>query len=106
MRILLDENLPIDLARRLEPHEVQTVTGVGWEGVKNGELLRRAAENFDAFLTMDRNLEFQQPLARQPFGIVLIRASSNRMAHLEPLLPLILEALDGLNAGDVRHVAS
>jgi hypothetical protein len=46
-----------------------------WEGVQNGELLRRAAGRFDVLVTMDRNLEIQQPLARQPFGIVLVRAA-------------------------------
>jgi predicted nuclease of predicted toxin-antitoxin system len=45
MRILLDENLPLDLARDLLGHDVQTVVGLGWEGAKNGELLRRAASN-------------------------------------------------------------
>ena len=43
MRVLLDENLPLDLARELLGHDVQTVAGLGWEEVKNGELLRRAA---------------------------------------------------------------
>ncbi len=66
MRVLLDENLPVDLAPELSVsgHEMATVIGLGWEGVRNGELLRRAASRFDAFVTMDRNLEFQQPLAR------------------------------------------
>jgi predicted nuclease of predicted toxin-antitoxin system len=59
MRVLLDENLPLDLARDLSGHDVQTVVGLGWEGVKNGELLRRAAGHSDALVTMDRNLEFQ-----------------------------------------------
>jgi len=56
MRVLLDENLPLDLARDLLGHHVQTVVGLGWEGVKNGELLCRAAGHFDALVTMDRNL--------------------------------------------------
>jgi predicted nuclease of predicted toxin-antitoxin system len=79
MRVLLDENLPLDLTRDFRQHEVQTVAGLGWKGVKNGELLRRIAGHFDVLVTMDRNLEFQQPLARQPFGVVVVRAVSNRM---------------------------
>ena len=71
MRVLLDGNLPVDLAHDLQVHEVQTVTGLGWQGVKNGELLRRAAGHFDTLVTMDSNLEFQQPLTRQPFGVVV-----------------------------------
>ena len=106
MRVLLDENLPVDLAPELPAHKVETVTGLGWEGVNNGELLRRAAGQFDALVTMDRNLELQQPLARQPFGVVLVRAASNRMLHLRPLVPAILEALEGLRPGELRRVGA
>lgn len=48
MRVLLDENVPVDLALELGGHEVATVIGLGWEGIKNGELLRRAGGRFDA----------------------------------------------------------
>lgn len=104
MRVLFDENLPLDLAHDFRQHEVQTVAGLGWEGVKNGELLQRSAGRFDALVTMDRSLEFQQPLTRQPFGVVVIRAVSNRMLHLKPLVPAILSALDGLSPGELRRV--
>jgi hypothetical protein len=106
VRVLLDENLPLDLARELPGHDVQTVVGLGWEGVKNGELLRRAAWRFDALITMDRNLEFQQPLAQQPFGVVVVQAASNRMLHLKPVVPAILAALRGLRAGVLRRVGA
>ena len=106
MRVLLDENLPIDLAVMLRGHEVQTVIGLGWAGVQNGELLRRATDRFDAFVTMDRNIEFQQVLAQQSFGAVLMRARSNRMVHLQPLVPALLDALDGLKPGEIRRAGA
>jgi predicted nuclease of predicted toxin-antitoxin system len=56
MRILLDESLPRRLARELHGHEVKTVAEMRWSGVDNGELLRRAAEQFDFFVTADQNL--------------------------------------------------
>ena len=104
MRVLLDENLPRDLAKELSDHQVQTVVGMGWSGVKNGELLRRARGQFDALITMDSNLSFQQTLDQQPFGVLLISAVSNRMAHLRPLIPDIMTALDGIRAGELRRV--
>jgi hypothetical protein len=104
VRVLLDENLPLDLAPELLGHDVQTVVGLAWQGVKNGELLRRTAGRFDALITMDRNLEFQQPLAQQPFGVVIVGVASNRMLHLKPVVPAILSALHGLRAGEVRQV--
>jgi hypothetical protein len=66
-------------------HEVRTVQQQGWKGLRNGELLRRAADaGFEVFITADQNLEFQQNLARSPLGIVVLVAPSNA---LEDLLP-------------------
>ena len=106
MRVLLDENLPIGLAGHLAPHHVETVSGLGWAGIKNGELLRRATGEFDVPLTMDRNLRDQQPLAEQSFGVVLIRAVSNRIADLIPLVPAMLAAIDGISPGELRRVGA
>ena len=106
MRVLLDENLPHDLAQALAEHEVVTVQGLGWSGLKNRELLRRAAGQMDAFITMDSNLQFQQRLEGLSFGVVVIHARSNRMADLLPIIEFVLVALAGLLPGAVRHVGS
>lgn len=106
MRILLDEQLPLDLAAELVGHEVHTVVGLGWQGVTNGELLRRASGRFEALVTMDRNLEFQQNLDMLPFGVILLRAASNRMVHLRPLVPAVLSALQGIAPGALRRVGA
>lgn len=106
MRVLLDENLPRDLALVLAGHEVVTVQALGWPGLKNGELLRRAAGRVDAFVTMDSNLEFQQRLEGFTFGTVVIHARSNRVADLLPLTNLVLAALADLPPGTVRHVGA
>ena len=79
MRVLLDEQLPRHLTRELRGHEVSTVQQKGWAGLKNGELLRRAADaGFEVFLTADRNLEFQQNLHK--------RAGSNPASCAEQCL--------------------
>jgi len=59
VRVLLDKQLPLDLAAMLEGHAATTVTGRGWAGVKNGDLLRRMRGEYDALLTMDQGIEFQ-----------------------------------------------
>ena len=74
MRVLLDENLPHDLIAALSKHDVSTVQGLGWAGVENGELLRRASGHTDAFITMDRRLQREQNLSVVPFGVVLMAA--------------------------------
>lgn len=106
MRVLLDESLPHDLAAELGGHDIQTVVGVGWAGLQNGELLRRAPGQFDVFVTMDQNIPFQQNVPALRVGVVLIRAPSNRMADLRPLVPALLGALDGIQPGELRRVGA
>ena len=104
MRILLDEDLPRRLAALLVGHEVSTVQRSGWTGIKNGELLSLAAAQFDVFVSMDGNLEFQQNISALPIAVLIIRAMSNRMEHLTSLVPAILQELDNIPARSLRKV--
>jgi predicted nuclease of predicted toxin-antitoxin system len=98
MRIRLDESLPHDLAPLITGHEVSTVRDQGWSSTKNGRLLALAAVNFDVFITADRNLEFQQNVAKLPIAVVVLLARKNRIQDLEPLLPELAELLSRLPA--------
>lgn len=104
MRILLDEDLPRRLGKYLVGHYAETVPRCGWAGVKNGRLLALAATRFDVFLTMDQNLEFQQNLATLPVAVLVIDAVSNRIKHLEPLVPELLAAIENVQPKTLRHV--
>lgn len=106
MRVLLDENLPHDLIDALSSHSVFTVQGLGWSGVKNGDLLKRASGHIDGFVTMDRNLEREHDLSALPFGVIILRAGSNRVPDLLPLVPETLAALDRLEPGTIERVGS
>jgi len=106
MRLLLDENFPTDFAKFLVGYDVVTVHSLGWSGVKNGELLRRAHGVCEVFVTLDRSLEFQQNIKVLPFGVVVVRAISNRMAHLTPHIGSILEAASRVSPGTVEKAGS
>ena len=106
MRVLLDENLPHDLIATLVGHEVVTVQGLGWAGTLNGELLKLAGEVADVFVTMDRKLERQHDLTNCPFGVVVIRARSNQMQELLPLVGALLEAVTTVKPGQVARVGA
>ncbi len=93
MRILLDECLPRKLKAHLQPHEARTVPEMGWAGLKNGRLLSLAEAEFDVFLTVDRNLPYQQNLSSYKISIVVIATGSNRLKSLVPVVPAILDAL-------------
>ena len=77
-------------------HDVSTVSDEAWTSLTNGALLRQAAERFDVLLTADQNIEFQQNLAKLPLAVVVLVASSNRLESLEPLVPLLMAALETL----------
>lgn len=106
MRLPLDENFPADFAKLLVGHHVATVHSLGWSGIKNGELLRRANAVCEDFLTLDRNLEFQQHIKVLPFGIVVVCTVSNRMVHLSQHVNGILEAVAIVTPGTVLKVGS
>jgi predicted nuclease of predicted toxin-antitoxin system len=106
MRILLDEDLPRRLAELLVGHEVSTVQRRGWSGIKNGLLLGLAGAEFDVFLTMDRNLEFQQNLAALPIAVLVVEALSNRLEHLVPLVPAILKELNHIPPRSLRKTSA
>ena len=104
MRILLDEDLPRRLGALLIGHETSTVQRSGWSGIKNGRLLALAATKFDAFLTMDGGLEFQQNLKTLPVAVLIVEALSNRIEHLEPLMPEVLKELNHILPRTLRRV--
>lgn len=94
MKVLLDENLPQDVRHLLPGHEAFTVGYLGWKGIENGELLRKAAEaGFDVVLTKDAAIEQEHPLHALPIAVVIVRSATNAIDDIRPLMPAVLEAL-------------
>jgi hypothetical protein len=91
VRVLLDECLPKRLKRELVGHEARTAPEMGWASTLNGELFALAVGQFDAFLTADRNLSYQQDVSSFDIAIVVLVARSNRFEDLRTLTPRILE---------------
>ena len=99
MRLLLDECVPARLRKALPSHQVSTVGLEGWSGVKNGKLLALAASKFDAFITVDKNLPYQQNTSSLPVAVVVLDALSNELPYLLPLVPALEAALESLKLG-------
>jgi len=95
MKILLDESLPRKLKNDFPAnHEIFSVKDMNWLGKKNGELLQLIIENnFEIFVTVDRNLPYQQNLQRLPFTIMVLCALNNRRDTLQKLVPAIFEKI-------------
>jgi hypothetical protein len=105
LRILIDECVPRPLKRHLRAHEAQTVAEAGFAGLKNGQLLRQAEGNFDVFVTTDKSLQHQQNLSAWTMAFVLLRAISNDIADLEPLIPELLMRLPEVRPGTLTVIA-
>lgn len=99
MKLLLDECIDRRLAREFSGQNIKTVPQMGWSGTKNGKLLALAEKEFDVFITVDRNLLFEQNLPKFDLAVVVLKAYSNRLSDLKPLVPKILELLPNLNKG-------
>ena len=106
MRVLLDESVPRQLGPRLEGHQVVTVPRAGWAGLGNGELLRRAAGQFDVLVTGDQNLEYQQNLRGLQLAIVVVVAPNNRVETFLALSERIAAAIASAQTGTVTRVAA
>lgn len=95
MRIILDECVPSIVKRRLPALNIITVQEIGWSGIKNGELLKHVAAEFDLFITSDKNLRHQQNLAVLNIAVLLL--PSNQVPAIEAILTDIEEAIKGLS---------
>src|SRR5438876_10100786 len=104
MRLLLDECVPRRLKRELRRHEAKTVQDMGWAGIPNGALLRLADGQFDALLTVDQGIEYQQNLSGLSISVVIMLAPSNDVDDLRPLLPAVEGVLTSLRPGQIMQV--
>ena len=106
MRLLLDECLPRRLKRDLVGHDVRTVPEMGWASRQNGDLLGLAQHEFDVFLTVDRNLSFQQDVNKFSIAVVVLIAKGNRHADLQPLVADVLAIVGAVLPGQIVKVGA
>ena len=104
MRLLLDECLPRTLKKEFRGYTIKTVPEMGWAGKKNGELLRLAEKEFDVFITLDQNLQYQQNLSKSSMAVALLSVKNNCYESVKPLIPKILSTLSHLRSGQVIRI--
>jgi hypothetical protein len=105
MKLLLDECVVRDLKRDLAAHDVSTVVEAGFGGLENGQLLRAAAGKYDIFITVDRNLPFQQNIASLQIAVLILSSTGITYADLKPLVPKILSQLSTTQPGRIYRVS-
>ena len=103
MRVLLDEGVPDIIQKRLKTIAIATVQELGWRGISNGDLLDLMSGRFDVLITTDKNIPFQQNLAKRNLSAIII--PSNRIRILKPLLPQIESAINRIHAGETIEIS-
>src|SRR5438105_13662180 len=111
MKVFVDECVNRRFIRRLTGHIFVHISDTPLRSTKNGALLHAVAPDYDVFLTRDTSIPFQQNLKRFPLAFVILRARSNSLADLLPLVSDLLAALDRITAsgyapGDLYEVAA
>ena len=102
MKILIDESVPRLRKLRLPQLDISTVLELGWAGMRNGELLRRAEEHFDIFVTADQNLRYQQNLSGRKLAILVL--PSNQVPLVARLVPVVETLLTTIQPGTIVDV--
>ena len=103
MHVLFDQGTPVPLRHHLPHHSIRTAFELGWSALKNGELLARAeAEGFEALVTTDRNLKYQQNLADRRIAIVVLSTTS--WPRIQANVSLVLQAIDAAKPGGYAEV--
>jgi hypothetical protein len=103
--VLLDECVDQELAREFVGLEVSHVVKMGWAGTKNGRLLELAERCFDVFVTVDRNIRYQQNISTYDIAVMILKGRSIDIEDLRPLIPKALAAMPSLKPGTVVEIA-
>ena len=106
MRVLLDECLPRKLKHELPGHEVVTVPEAGWAGKKNGELIQLASGRFDVLLTIDAGMTSIQSVSGLALAVIALKASSNRIEALRPLIGQLRDAVGQVRPGQLIRIVA
>jgi predicted nuclease of predicted toxin-antitoxin system len=101
MKVLLDECVTRKLKNDFQGHDVETVEGAGFKGLKNGELLRSASGQYEVLVTVDQNLQYQQNIKGLDLAVLVLAARRNTYEALHPLMDRAMEALEEIKPGEV-----
>ena len=104
MRLLLDESVAWQLRHYLPGHEAFTVGYMGWNGKGNGELLALARDGFDALITADQKLPYQQNVGETDVAVVILVSRTNGFDDLRLLVPDLLNRLNDVKRGQIAYI--
>lgn len=105
MKVLLDENVPESVLPAFDRYETRHVNELGWQGKKNGALLRAALEQeFTVLVTTDVNLYTQQKAVLHTLSVIVLRVFQNSLAGILPLVNDAQEIVARISPGTVEYL--
>ena len=100
MRVLLDNNVNRRFGRLINGHDVTHVQEIGWDKLKNGELIGAAeSAGFAVLITADKNMQYQQNLTSRSISIIVLGASRIALPNISPLAGQVNGVLENLSPG-------
>jgi hypothetical protein len=103
MRVLFDQGTPVPIKRHLAAHDVSLSADLGWDQLRNGDLLRIAEkEGYEVLLTTDKNLRYQQNLKERSIAIIVIGHS--QWPALQQHVQRVVDAVNGAAPGSYAEV--
>lgn len=103
MKVLFDQGTPVPLRRFLHPHVVDTADERGWSRLQNGDLLDHAESGqYDALITTDTNLKYQQNLTDRVIRILVLTTTS--WPRIREKTEEVRAALENLDQGGYFEV--
>jgi predicted nuclease of predicted toxin-antitoxin system len=103
MKVLFDQGTPVPLRDHLPNHIVETAYEKGWSHLKNGDLLTQAeAEGFDALITTDQNLRYQQNLSGRSISVIVLLTTN--WPRIKNHAELIAHVIDNLHPGSYEEI--
>jgi hypothetical protein len=88
----------VPLRRQLAGHEISTAYEMGWAKLSNGDLLAAAEKSFDAFITTDQNLRYQQNLSGRRLAILVLPTTS--WPEIQKHTSVVADSVNALKPGD------
>jgi hypothetical protein len=102
VKIVFDHCTPAPLRQALAGHVVSTAFQLGWATLTNGELLRRAVEEFDILITTDKNLRYQQDLSHLRLAVLVLPTTS--WPKIRQHTTHVIEAVENARPGEYREI--
>jgi hypothetical protein len=104
LRIVLDACVPEPLRLEISGHEVVTARYLGLSRLEDSQVVSAIEADWDVLITCDRNLPWQNKFAGRDIAVIVLRARTNKLQDLVPLVPTLQATLTDISSGEVREI--